>query len=258
MSSAIAIFVKTPSLSPVKTRLAATIGEEKAIEFYLMSLRAVEESAKQMANRIPPPLREGVRGRVSGVDHSTDIEHPHPNPPPQGGGEKRVSSFWAVGEEEGLSDPLWSGFETIHTGEGCLGERQHHIYETLLAGHERVLLIGADAPQLSPALLEEAIAALDTDDFVIGPARDGGYYLFGGRAPVEKEIWTSVEYSCDTTREKLVNKLPSSPAYLPILSDVDTRDDLQYMTAEMPEIMSNEQKHIVDHVTFMKKNTNIG
>ena len=48
MSIALAIFVKTPSLSPVKTRLAQSIGEDKAIAFYMLCLEAIKETAKQI------------------------------------------------------------------------------------------------------------------------------------------------------------------------------------------------------------------
>ncbi len=208
MNAAIALFVKTPGLSPVKTRLAATIGKKGAEEFYMLSLKATEKTVKDVG----------------------------------------AIAFWAVGEKGGLDDPLWSGFKTIHTGEGDLGQRQHHIYETLLAKHERVILIGADAPQLSCALLEEAIKDLNTNDFVIGPARDGGYYLFGGRTPVDRNIWESVPWSTDKTREKMESALFSKPFQLPFLTDVDTQDDLQYIMAEMPKTMSAEQKHVVDWI----------
>ena len=42
-----------------------------------------------------------------------------------------------------------------------------------------VLFIGADAPDLSPALIRRAIRALHTHDAVFGPATDGGFWLFG-------------------------------------------------------------------------------
>ncbi len=68
MSAAIAIFVKTPGLSPVKTRLAATIGEEKAKEFYLLSLKAVEKTVKTVfspplpSSKASPPHAGGIEG----------------------------------------------------------------------------------------------------------------------------------------------------------------------------------------------------
>ena len=208
MSTAIAIFVKTPSLSPVKTRLAKGIGKEKALEFYQLSLQCVQETVK-----------------------SAD-----------------VSAYWAVAEEDGLSNPLWQDFKARWTGEGGLGERQHHIYETLLQKHERVLLIGADAPQVSKDILEQANVALDTNDFVIGPARDGGYYLFGGRVSTEQKIWTSVPWSTSMTRERLESVLPSKPVHLQLLTDVDTKDDLNFIAQEMPQKLNPSQKNLIEWI----------
>lgn len=213
MTTAIATFVKTPTLSPVKTRLAATIGKKKAIEFYGLCLNAVRSTVEK-ANAAP---------------------------------------FWAVGEENGLSNPLWQDFNSLYTEEGGLGERQHHIYHTLRTKYDQVLLIGADTPQLSPALLQEAITALEQHDFVIGPARDGGYYLFGGRTPVSKRIWTEVPYSVSTTREKLQSLLPSTPAHLPLLTDVDMEDDLEFVLSEMPEEMTTAQQEVVRWINEQKK-----
>lgn len=208
MSTAIAIFVKTPSLSPVKTRLAEGIGKEKALEFYQLSLQCVQETVK-----------------------SADI-----------------SAYWAVAEENGLSNPLWRKFTALWTGEGGLGERQHHIYETLLKKHERVLLIGADAPQISKDILKQANVALDTNDFVMGPARDGGYYLFGGRISTEQKIWTSVPWSTSMTRERFESVLPSKPLHLLMLTDVDTRDDLNFIAQEMPQKLNHSQKNLIEWI----------
>jgi len=206
MSTAIAIFVKTPSLSPVKTRLAHGIGEEKALEFYQLSVQCVKETVRSTA----------------------------------------AAAYWAVAEENGVNDPLWQDFKSLWTGEGNLGERQHHIYESLLQTHDRVLLIGADAPQMSKDILEQAGAALDTYEFVIGPARDGGYYLFGGRVSTEQKIWTSVPWSTSKTRESLESVLPSKPVHLAMLTDVDTKDDLNYAAQEMPQHKNRMQQQLAN------------
>ncbi|PJB71712.1 MAG: hypothetical protein CO093_04550, partial [Alphaproteobacteria bacterium CG_4_9_14_3_um_filter_47_13] len=114
--------------------------------------------------------------------------------------------------------------------------------------HDRVLLIGADAPQLSKDILEQAIVELDTNDFVIGPARDGGYYLFGGRISTEQKIWSSVPWSTSMTRERLEAVLPSKPVHLQILTDVDTKDDLNFIAREMPQKLNNSQKNLIEWI----------
>ena len=210
MSVALAIFVKTPSLSPVKTRLAAGIGEAAALAFYSLSLRAVAAVARACDMHV----------------------------------------VWAVGEADGVRDPLWAqdGFEVMHTGEGDLGARQGFVYEALLARYSQVILIGADAPQISSEILEQAVAALDEHDFVIGPARDGGYYLFGGRVSVSRNVWDAVRWSVSTTRAELEAGLGTDVFHLPVLTDVDEREDLARVVAEMPDDMNEQQWEIVEWI----------
>ena len=47
MKIAIAIFVKTPNVSPLKTRLAASLGKEKSLHFYKLSLNSIVSTLKQ-------------------------------------------------------------------------------------------------------------------------------------------------------------------------------------------------------------------
>jgi glycosyltransferase A (GT-A) superfamily protein (DUF2064 family) len=210
-STAIAVFVKTPGLSPVKTRLAASIGTPDAEHLYRLCVSAIEQTL---------------------LGATQDLS---------------ISPFWAVGETAGLSNALWQGFESIHTGDGGLGERQHHIYQTLQARYQRVILVGADSPQLSVKLLKEAIKALDKHTFAIGPAVDGGYYLFAGRAPVPKNIWTSVIYSAADTAEQLCAQLPSPAVELERITDVDTINDLKVLKSELlaETALSHKQEEII-------------
>lgn len=201
MKVAIAIFVKTPGLSPLKTRLAASIGQEKAEEFYKLSLKTIINTLKKI----------------------------------------KITPYWAIGEIDGLNDPLWKDFNKLHTGEGDLGDRQSHVYNELLKTYEAVILIGADAPQLSKELIEEAIAKLKSQDFVIGPANDGGYYLLGGRSEISSEVWSGTPWSHEKTREILVSKLYSVPHQLAMLTDVDTESDLKSVLDEMPERLDGVQ-----------------
>lgn len=195
-STAIAVFVKTPGLSPVKTRLAASIGRAAAEQFYRLCTEVIQETLKTASETMD------------------------------------ILPYWAVGEEAGLSHSLWQGFEAIHTGEGGLGQRQHHIYQTLLAKYQKVILIGADSPQFSSRHINIAIDALDSHRFALGPAADGGYYLFAGRAPIAKHIWTNVTYSAADTARQLLAKLPTTAAILDTLTDVDRVDDLAVLKRE--------------------------
>ncbi len=196
--TAVAIFVKTPGLSPLKTRLARTIGHELAEEFHVLSAAAVE----------------AVMAKVG----QTDAVHP----------------YWAVAEEDGLTNVLWSNFPRTWQGEGGLADRLDQVYSTLRERHRQVLLIGADAPQITSEVLGEAhqiVAEAVEPQFVIGRSDDGGFYLFGGNISIPANVWRSVSYSEATTADQLVAAIKSfGPIHeLPTLSDVDTIEDLEPM-----------------------------
>ena len=200
-STAIAIFVKTPGLSPLKTRLAETLGRRTAEAIYRLCVGAVEHTVKS-------------------ID---------------------VAPYWAVAEQEGLSDPLWQGLASLHTGPGGLGQCQHHIYQTLLQRYQQVLLIGADSPQLSVNRLREAIEALQTHPFVVGPALDGGYYLFAGRRSLEREFWDNVPYSRTDTADKLRASLPDKVALLTPMTDLDRESDLAQLRRELVTLQKEDE-----------------
>lgn len=195
MTTALAIFVKTPGHSRVKTRLAAGIGGQQAIAFHRLSARAVADVACKVR---------------------TDRADFHP--------------YWAVAEHEAQGDACWSDLPRCWQGDGSLGERLHRVYDNLLARHERVLLVGADAPQLTADLLQRALAALDqpATPFVLGEADDGGFWLFGGRRPVPAAAWSGVGYSqADTAMQlRAALQVHGAIATLPSLTDVDEAADL--------------------------------
>ena len=196
MSGAVAIWVKTPGLSPVKTRLAAGVGAKSAGEFYRLSVQAVEAVVKCAAAGRPGLL----------------------------------TPYWAVAEDAGAAS--WRSFAVVPQGEGGLGTRLSRVYDALLARHAWVLFIGADAPQITAALLGEAADATAAGEWVLGPATDGGFYLFGGGKPLMRDVWESVTYSAATTASELAGRL-GRVRYLPELFDVDTAAELAKLRAAL-------------------------
>ncbi len=95
------------------------------------------------------------------------------------------------------------------------------------------IVIGSDCPGLTPALLQAARDTLHEEAMVIGPARDGGYYLLGftedaGFAFADM-VWSTDTVFAETVRRFVARGI--RPAILPELSDVDTAEDL----ADWPE-----------------------
>lgn len=213
MKGALALFVKTPSLSPVKTRLASKVGKVVAEEFYGLSVLAVASLARSLSNDITP--------------------------------------YWAVAEKPGLTDALWSGFERIDQGEGGLGTRLNAVYEVLLKKCGFVFLMGADSPQIPPTVLRHAIHILSEheSEFVIGPCDDGGFYLFGGRVPIPQAIWEAVPYSVESTTADLLKRIAplGRTSHLPTLFDVDSENDLKKLAAVPRDTsLTGEQQAVIE------------
>lgn len=214
MTAALAIFVKTPGLSPVKTRLAAGIGAQAARRFHQLAAAATAEVARDCEPWLTP--------------------------------------YWAIAEAGPTAAAAWPGFASLHQGEGGLGERLHTVYADLQARHGRALLIGADAPQLTTALLQHALGLLDDPrtPFVIGDASDGGFWLFGGRAEIPRQVWTGVRYSQAQTASELRQRLAPHGAIglAGCLADVDKGEDLPVLRRALEALATPQpaQRRLLD------------
>jgi rSAM/selenodomain-associated transferase 1 len=187
----IAIFAKPPRPGMVKTRLAATLGPERAAALAAAFL----EDTLSLAASMP-----GAQVVVA----STEDDRAALN----------------------LADtvPLWL------QGAGDLGARQERIcIRALDAGAPWVVAIGADSPGLPATRLHEAMAALAHGQAVLGPADDGGYYLLGLCACPKGLLaglpWSSAETAA-RTRARLVTH-GMTPRELAPWFDVDEPADLQ-------------------------------
>ncbi|MBK8493048.1 MAG: TIGR04282 family arsenosugar biosynthesis glycosyltransferase [Saprospirales bacterium] len=188
MRSALILFVKNPQLGKVKTRLAATMGEENALRIYEALLAHTREVALQVAV-----------GRYLYYSEFIDKDD-----------DWRMAYFQKRKQE----------------GED-LGARMAHAFSEVLRDHERAILIGSDIPQISASILEEALEGLSTHDFVIGPALDGGYYLIGMHA-YEPAVFEGIAWSTSsvfTQTIQLIRQLGKSFHTLPLLADVDVEKD---------------------------------
>jgi len=241
--NAIAVFVKTPGLSPVKTRLAEGIGENRALEFYDLALECVMKlgEAVDAASYWAVAEEEAVVSTSQNLQTSTEDGLC----PPVWSYVKSNKRGEGVVPMEPLSHFRSSNFEALWTDPGSLGQRQHHIYSTLLKEYDHVMLLGTDAPQLTPTYIERGFAKLEEHDFVIGPAHDGGYNFFAGKKDIPLDVWTGVEYSQPTTREDLCSSLSQFYMMDPSLGDVDVVSDLEIMLDEMPDAPTEAQKKMM-------------
>ncbi len=188
------IFTKNPEVGRVKTRLAHSIGEEKALEVY-------------------ETLRSHTARVSEGVDAERTIYYSRFIPP---------------------SDLFFTERFTPRLQKGDdLGERMFHaIEEGFASGFRHIVLIGTDCYELRREVLNEAFSALEQYDAVIGPATDGGFYLIGLNK-LFPDLFLDRQWSTPEVLKETATKLQQhSIEYklLTELSDIDTFDDLKKST----------------------------
>lgn len=185
---ALLIFIKNPEKGKVKTRLARTVGNEQALEIY----KALMAHTRSLAIEV----------------------------------EARRYLFYSqfVDQADDWSNDLFAkGLQS----EGDLGIKMSMAFQMVLAKHSKAIIIGSDCASLSAATVEEAILALDTSDFVVGPALDGGYYLLGMRK-FEATLFQNMPWSTDQVAQITLDRirvLGKSYHTLPALSDIDFEED---------------------------------
>jgi rSAM/selenodomain-associated transferase 1 len=97
-------------------------------------------------------------------------------------------------------------------------------------------LVGMDTPQVTPALLDAGLVALESAGAVLGPAPDGGYWGIGLRRAddaVFRDIPMSAAGTGAAQRARLA-ALGLRTATLPSLCDVDTIGDARAVAAAAP------------------------
>lgn len=202
--AAVAVFARLPRRGEVKTRLAATIGEESAL--------ALHQACLQSTAALVDSLPEDVHKRLYLTGSQEEAQE--------------------TARELELPPSL-----AVHTQRGdTLGERLNHsLLEILAAKVERVVFIGSDSPTLSPDILLHALELLKKQDAVIGPAQDGGYYLIGSRGfwpEMFRDIAWGTEHALRQTLDNL-QRAGRRVAKLPEGYDVDRIEDLERLTKEI-------------------------
>jgi glycosyltransferase A (GT-A) superfamily protein (DUF2064 family) len=101
---------------------------------------------------------------------------------------------------------------------------------------QKIVVIGADDPALDRELIDHAFALLESCEYVLGPAADGGYYLIGCRAlAFDPEVFLDVEWGTPTvlaTTMRKIAALERTVALLPERYDIDVAADLDRYTAD--------------------------
>jgi len=188
--NAILLFTKNPELGKVKTRLAKTIGNERALEIYKNLLTHTQSIAS--------PIDADKFVFYSDTINETDQ--------------------WSAADY----------YKKLQFN-GDLGQRMAAAFqEAFSLGYQSVCIIGSDCYELTSAIISEAFSKLSDHDVVIGPTHDGGYYLLGMKL-LYKPLFLNKSWSTDTVFSDTINDFDtlSLTSYRLIkLSDVDEEKDL--------------------------------
>ena len=198
------LFAKYWEPGRVKTRLAATLGNQLACELYEIFLFHLLDSIAPVS------------------DHTTVVFSP-PN---------READFRAAIPQNWMLEPQ---------SEGDLGDRMRNFFagqfQNALSAERKtkVVVIGADCPQLSVTEIQTAFDKLDAHDVVIGPSTDGGYYLLGMQGGLA-EVFDDIDWSTSNVLPQTTQRLDQqnkSYALLSAKTDVDDETALRQMLADL-------------------------
>jgi uncharacterized protein len=209
--SAMIIFTRNPELGKCKTRLAETIGNQSALEVYKYLLQHTANIAKEIY----------------------------------------VDRFVFYSESIQKND-LWDAAvfrKKLQQGDDLGMKMENAFSEVFQMGYEKAIIIGSDLLDLKPEHIHTAFEALITNDVVIGPAVDGGYYLLG-LSKFNASIFRNKPWSTSNLLEETLKDLKENHTVfttLETLNDIDTFEDLSTSKAYQSHLeLQQKIKHLHD------------
>lgn len=191
------IFYRNPHLGKVKTRLAAELGDSKALAIYLYLAAHTRTTTETLsADKV-----------VFYSDH-IDTEDSWTN----------TTYLKQLQHGSDLGDKMYNAFQY---GFGN--------------GYNSICIIGTDCFELTPTIISSAFEALTFSDVVIGPAKDGGYYLLGMNS-LHEQFFRNKSWSTNSVFNDTVSDFKAAAIKfheLPVLSDIDKASDLPEMLRQL-------------------------
>jgi rSAM/selenodomain-associated transferase 1 len=196
----IILFLKTFQAGRVKTRLASSLGDQRALKIYTALVAEL----------------------LTGIQPIRDKVIPYFNETPQV--DDLPSTIAALLDQNRIR---------VQRGDE-LGVRMSNAFQEVFStGAKRAVLIGSDVPRIDSDLLKVYLEALHSSPMVLGPAGDGGYYLIGfQRDCFDPTLFSGIEWSTERVCEQTLEKARSRGLSCYVgrqLQDVDTVHDLEYL-----------------------------
>ena len=187
--NALIIFTRNPELGKVKTRLAAIIGNQSALEIYkLLINHTVRITSTINADKY--------------VFYSENIQ-----------------------QNDEWNPAVFT--KKLQNGED-LGERMKNAFNLLFKkGYQKIVIVGSDIYELDSQDIDDSFIALKKSPFVIGPAKDGGYYLLG-MTQLNNKIFENKNWGMKTVfNDTIIDLKENAVALLSKKNDIDIYDDIK-------------------------------
>ncbi|WP_074407232.1 MULTISPECIES: TIGR04282 family arsenosugar biosynthesis glycosyltransferase [Aquimarina] len=183
------IFTRNPELGKCKTRLAATIGDQAALDIYKFLLQHTVDITKNL-----------------------DVH-------------KEVHYSVKIRDNDSWSPNIYTKKQQIGDD---LGQRMEYAFEAGFAnGYQNIIIIGSDLYDVTQKDIENAFLALASHEYVIGPAEDGGYYLFGMKS-LNSQVFKNKTWGTQTVlKDTLKNIQNENLKLLEERNDIDYYEDIK-------------------------------
>jgi uncharacterized protein len=212
LSTHVIVFCKPPVFGKVKTRLATSIGDEKALRVYI----ALTEAVFQHITEYP------VSAYVSNAE-----------------GQQSVTEWLGCSV-------------TPQRGESLGDRLINAIQDEFDAGYSHVVVIGSDTIYLDDTHVRSAVEGLVKAPVSFGPTSDGGFYLIGvsnslgssmGQSPrqILQQLFSTVKWSSESVMQTILNNASRMNIQIQLgkhLNDIDTIEDLDYVLKNVPDKFS--------------------
>ena len=144
-----------------------------------------------------------------------------------------------VPDVEELSRAVGSTVPIVaQTGQGLAAGLTSVFAHFTTRGHQRVIAFNSDSPHLPASVLVASFDALESDDLVVGPTYDGGYYLVGARASYPR-LFTRNGMGTGSALETLLRRagaLGLSVHLTDPFYDIDVAADLSQLADDLQRI----------------------
>jgi len=194
MNECLLVFTKYPSPGKVKTRLMPALTKTQACELYKGLAEATLKKARKTGKDI-------------------------------------IVCYYPSGSLKAFNNWLGNGVRYMpQKGPGLGAKMKNAFIGAFSLGYDKVLLIGCDIPGISAGLLGKALKELGKHGALIGPAKDGGYYMIGFKKErFLPEVFKGIKWSTPSVfakTMKIFNDNGYRAGFAPDLSDIDTAEDI--------------------------------